>query len=65
MSDRNSLVVAPNRAAGGALALPALGNLDAYISAVHRLPMLGCGLLCKRPLCRERLKARRRSRGDG
>ena len=40
MSDRNSLVVISNRAAGGALALPALGNLDAYISAVHRLPML-------------------------
>ena len=40
MSQRNSMTVVPSRAAGAALALPALGNLDAYISAVHRMPML-------------------------
>lgn len=40
MSERNSITVAPSRAIGAAMALPALGNLDAYISAVHRMPML-------------------------
>ncbi|MBW6494453.1 MAG: RNA polymerase sigma factor RpoH [Burkholderiaceae bacterium] len=40
MSKNSSMIVAPSRAAGAVLALPALGNLDAYISAVHRMPML-------------------------
>ena len=34
-----ALVTSP-RAAGAMLAVPAVGNLDAYISAVNRLPML-------------------------
>ena len=40
MSNRNSTALIPARADGAALALPAVGNLDAYISAVNRLPML-------------------------
>ncbi len=40
MSKRNSTALVPAGADGAALALPAVGNLDAYISAVNRLPML-------------------------
>jgi len=40
MSKRSTTALIPATAAGGALTLPALGNLDAYISAVNRLPML-------------------------
>ena len=35
-----STAVVPASAAGAALALPAVGNIDAYIAAVNRLPML-------------------------
>jgi RNA polymerase sigma-32 factor len=35
----NALVTAPD-AAGAMLAIPPVGNIDAYISAVHRVPML-------------------------
>ncbi len=35
----NALVSAPE-AAGAMLAIPPVGNIDAYISAVHRVPML-------------------------
>ncbi|HQN14149.1 MAG TPA: RNA polymerase sigma factor RpoH [Quisquiliibacterium sp.] len=40
MSQRNSTALVPSGAHGAALALPAVGNLDAYISFVNRLPML-------------------------
>ena len=40
MSDRSSTALIPSRAGGAAMVLPAVGNLDAYISAVNRLPML-------------------------
>ena len=40
MSQRNSTALVPAGHAGTMMALPAVGNLDAYISAVHRLPML-------------------------
>ncbi len=40
MSPRNSTALVPAGAPGAVLALPAVGNLDAYISAVNRLPML-------------------------
>ena len=40
MSKSRSMIVAPSRTDGAVLALPALGNLDAYINAVHRMPML-------------------------
>ena len=40
MSKRNSTALVPAGHAGAIMALPAVGNLDAYISAVHRLPML-------------------------
>ncbi|MCL4184205.1 MAG: RNA polymerase sigma factor RpoH, partial [Burkholderiaceae bacterium] len=40
MAKRNSTALVPARAPGAVMALPAVGNLDAYISAVHRLPML-------------------------
>ena len=40
MSNRKTTALVPAAAAGGAMALPAIGNLDAYISAVNRLPML-------------------------
>ena len=40
MSKRNSTALVPAGADGAALALPAVGNLGAYISAVNRLPML-------------------------
>ncbi|MGD9943290.1 MAG: RNA polymerase sigma factor RpoH [Burkholderiaceae bacterium] len=40
MSKRNSTALVPTGSASASLALPAVGNLDAYISAVHRLPML-------------------------
>ncbi len=40
MSERNSTALVSARAAGAAMVLPAVGNLDAYISAVNRLPML-------------------------
>ena len=40
MSTRNSTALITARADGAAMALPAVGNLDAYISAVNRLPML-------------------------
>jgi len=40
MSQRNSTALVPAGAHGAALALPAVGNLDAYISYVNRLPML-------------------------
>ena len=40
MSKRNSTALIPAHATGGAMVLPAVGNLDAYIGAVNRLPML-------------------------
>ncbi len=40
MSKRNSTALVPAAQSGAVMALPAVGNLDAYISAVHRLPML-------------------------
>ncbi len=40
MSSWNSTALVPSGAAGAAVALPPVGNLDAYISAVNRLPML-------------------------
>ncbi|MBN9427480.1 MAG: RNA polymerase sigma factor RpoH [Burkholderiales bacterium] len=40
MSKRNSTALVSTGHASASLALPAVGNLDAYISAVHRLPML-------------------------
>ncbi len=40
MSKRNSTALVPTARPGAVMALPAVGNLDAYISAVHRLPML-------------------------
>jgi RNA polymerase sigma-32 factor len=40
MAQRNSTALVPAGAHGAALALPAVGNLDAYISSVNRLPML-------------------------
>ncbi len=40
MSKRNSTALVSTGPASASLALPAVGNLDAYISAVHRLPML-------------------------
>jgi RNA polymerase sigma-32 factor len=40
MSKRNSIALVPAGASSLAMALPAVGNLDAYISAVNRLPML-------------------------
>jgi RNA polymerase sigma-32 factor len=36
----NSTALVPGGAAGAAVALPPVGNLDAYISAVNRLPLL-------------------------
>jgi RNA polymerase sigma-32 factor len=36
----NSTALVPSGAAGAAVALPPVGNLDAYISAVNRLPLL-------------------------
>jgi RNA polymerase sigma-32 factor len=40
MSKRNTGALVPAGASSAAMALPAVGNLDAYISAVNRLPML-------------------------
>ena len=40
MSAWNSTALVPGNAVGTAMALPPVGNLDAYISAVNRLPML-------------------------
>ena len=40
MSKRSTTALVPSVAPGGAIALPPVGNLDAYISAVNRLPML-------------------------
>ncbi len=40
MSKFSSTALVTARPAGGVMALPAVGNLDAYISAVNRLPML-------------------------
>jgi len=40
MSTWNSTALVAGSAAGGAIALPPVGNIDAYISAVNRLPML-------------------------
>jgi RNA polymerase sigma-32 factor len=40
MSAWNSTALVPGGAAAGAIALPPVGNIDAYISAVNRLPML-------------------------
>jgi RNA polymerase sigma-32 factor len=40
MSETLSTALVPSGAARAAMALPAVGNLDAYISAVNRLPML-------------------------
>ena len=39
MTQRNSAALVP-ASPNAMLALPAVGNLDAYIAAVHRLPML-------------------------
>jgi RNA polymerase sigma-32 factor len=40
MSKHTSTAIVPSAAASLALAVPAVGNLDAYISAVNRLPLL-------------------------
>ena len=40
MSAWNSTALVPGNAVGTAMALPPVGNLDAYISAVNRLPLL-------------------------
>ena len=40
MSEARSNALVPAGASGAVMALPAIGNLDAYISAVNRLPML-------------------------
>jgi RNA polymerase sigma-32 factor len=40
MTHAAATALVPVRASGVAIALPAVGNLDAYISAVNRLPML-------------------------
>jgi len=48
-------LVTPSRAAGAMLAVPAVGNIDAYISAVNRLPMLTAD---------EEVSLARRLRGD-
>ena len=40
MTHASTALVTPSRAAGAMLAVPAVGNIDAYISAVNRLPML-------------------------
>ncbi|MCL4746049.1 MAG: RNA polymerase sigma factor RpoH [Burkholderiaceae bacterium] len=40
MSDARSTALVPAGAGGAVMALPPIGNLDAYISAVNRLPML-------------------------
>ena len=40
MAKRNSTELVPAGSSSAAMALPAVGNLDAYISAVNRLPML-------------------------
>jgi RNA polymerase sigma-32 factor len=40
MSAWNSTALVPGGAVGAAMALPPVGNIDAYISAVNRLPML-------------------------
>jgi RNA polymerase sigma-32 factor len=40
MTVSSTALVTPNSAAGAMLAVPAVGNIDAYISAVNRLPML-------------------------
>ena len=51
MSARSSTALVPVSAQGAAMALPAVGNLDAYISAVNRLPLLSAeqeGALARR-----------------
>ena len=40
MNLASTTLVTPSRTAGAMLAVPAVGNIDAYISAVNRLPML-------------------------
>jgi RNA polymerase sigma-32 factor len=40
MAHASTALVSPARAAGAMLAVPAVGNIDAYISAVNRLPLL-------------------------
>jgi RNA polymerase sigma-32 factor len=40
MNRSSTALVTPSSAAGAMLAVPAVGNIDAYISAVNRLPML-------------------------
>lgn len=40
MTTRSVVLATPNTGAVAAAAVPSLGNLDAYISAVNRLPML-------------------------
>ena len=40
MTLASTALVTPSRTAGAMLAVPAVGNIDAYISAVNRLPML-------------------------
>ena len=40
MTRSSTALVTPSHAFGGGLAVPAVGNIDAYISAVNRLPML-------------------------
>ena len=40
MTHSSMALATPTRAAGAMLAVPAIGNIDAYISAVNRLPML-------------------------
>ena len=40
MTRVSNALVSPPEAAGAMLAIPPVGNIDAYISAVHRVPML-------------------------
>jgi RNA polymerase sigma-32 factor len=40
MTKRTSTALVPTLASGLAMSVPAVGNIDAYISAVNRLPML-------------------------
>ena len=40
MTHSSAALVTSSRAAGAMLAVPAVGNIDAYITAVNRLPML-------------------------
>jgi RNA polymerase sigma-32 factor len=47
MSAWNTTALVAGSVAGGAIALPPVGNIDAYISAVNRLPMLSLERECE------------------